>query len=63
MKPVALDSHGLEAARDGQEPGHARHAVVKRRVKAGHLRQLRIALDGTPRSAQFRAADDPGRRS
>lgn len=44
MEPVALDPHCIEAPRDRQKPGHSRHGAVKRRVKAGHLRQFRMTL-------------------
>ena len=42
MKPIAPDSHCIETTRDRQEPRHARQGVVKRGVKAGHLRQVRV---------------------
>ena len=44
MESVALDTFCIETARDRQEPGHARQGVVKRCVKTGHLRQVRISL-------------------
>ena len=44
MKAVSSNPHRVEAARDGQEPGHARHGGMKCRVKAGHLGQVRMAL-------------------
>ena len=44
VETVALNSLGVEAARNRQQLGHARHGVVKRRVEAGHLRQFRMTL-------------------
>ena len=44
VKTVALNSFGVEASRNRQQLGHARHGLVKRRVEAGHLRQFRMTL-------------------
>ena len=44
VETVALYSHRVEAARDGQQSRNPRHSAVKRRVKAGDLKQLRGAL-------------------
>src|ERR1035441_10206608 len=38
METVALDSLGIEPARNWQQLGHAWHRLVKRRVKARQLR-------------------------
>ena len=44
VETVALNSLGVEASRNRQQLGHARHGLVKRRVEAGHLRQFRMTL-------------------
>src|ERR1035441_8446655 len=44
VETVALNSLRIEASRNWKELGHARHGLVKRRVKARHLRQLRMTL-------------------
>ena len=40
MESLALNSLGIEAARNRQQLGHARQGLVKRRVKADQLRQF-----------------------
>ena len=42
MESVALNSLRVEASWDRQKFGDARHAPVKRGVKAGHLREFRV---------------------
>jgi hypothetical protein len=44
VETVALNSLGIEASRNRQQLGHARHGLVKRRVEAGYLRQFRMTL-------------------
>ena len=44
METVALNPLGIEASRDRQQFGHARHGLVKRRVKAGYLRKFGMTL-------------------
>ena len=44
VETVALNSLGVEASRNRQQLGHARHGAVKRRVKTGHLGQFRMTL-------------------
>jgi len=45
MKAVPLDALRVIAPRNRQQPGDRRHAAMKRRVKAGHLRQVRMTLE------------------
>jgi hypothetical protein len=40
VETIALNSLGIEAPRNRQQLGHARHGLVKRRVKAGHCGSL-----------------------
>ena len=44
VETVALNSLGVEVPRNRQQLGHARHGLVKRRVKTGHLGQFRMTL-------------------
>ena len=44
VETVMLNSIGVEAARNRKDFGHARHVVVKGRVKTGLLRQFRMTL-------------------
>ena len=44
VETVALNALGVEAPRNRQQLGNARHGLVKRRVKTGDLGQLRMTL-------------------
>ena len=44
VETVALNSLRLVASWDGKQLGNTWHGAVKRRVKTGHLRQLRMTL-------------------
>src|ERR1039458_64240 len=44
VKTVSLNSPCIKVSRNRKELGHAWHGLVKRRVKARHLRQLRMTL-------------------
>ena len=41
MEPISSHPLRFVAARDRQQPGHARQVVVKSRVETGHLGQVR----------------------
>jgi hypothetical protein len=44
VETVALNSLGIEASWNRQQFGHARHGLMKRRVKAGQLRQFWMTM-------------------
>ena len=44
VETIALNALCLVAPRNWKHSGDTRHSEVKRRVKAGHLRQIRMAL-------------------
>src|ERR1039458_8260039 len=44
VETVSLNSLCVEASRNRKQFGHARHGLVKRRVKTGHLGQFRMTL-------------------
>ena len=44
VKTIALNAFRIKPPRQWQQLGHARHGLVKCRVKARHLRQFRMAF-------------------